>query len=113
MLRRSLAENLRGRGLDAAVDEFVLDESGRLASFSIVLGEKRLVSSVPVERLEEEIRNMLFYEESLKMEGETLDYVWDTSFSFLPDESYQEGETLRLVDTENAVRGLFYVDKVY
>lgn len=64
--------------------------------------------------VKEEIRNALFYERTLYLEGEeNLDYIYDKSFSFFPEVHYRKGTTFTLKDANGKTQGVFEVKHNY
>ena len=91
-----------------------------LATFEAVSGDLSLTINAIgrdrealLESVETEVRNILFYEESLMAPGLRLDYVYHGSYSFLTPDYYRRGTRLAALDGDNRVRGLFEVAERY
>ena len=114
-----------GRGdIEVAIDGYSEDDDlfeGRtLASFRARSGgAEYTISAVGkgeegiAEAIGDEIRNILFYEDSLMSRGMRLDYVYRGYCSFLTDEYFRRGTRLRAVDGNGRTRGLFEVAERY
>ena len=61
----------------------------------------------------DEVRNILFYEESFMSPSPRLDYIYRGSYSFLSDSYYRRGTRLSAVDGDGRIRGLFEVAERY
>ena len=85
-------------------------ESGSASLVINAIGDDR---ESLLESISGEIRNILFYEESLMAPSPRLDYIYGGSYSFLADEYYRRGTRLRAVDSDGRVRGLFETAERY
>ena len=65
------------------------------------------------EAIADEVRNILFYEESFMSPSPRLDYIYRGSYSFLSDSYYRRGTRLSAVDGDGRIRGLFEVAERY
>ena len=125
-LGKALDENTEGRGdLDFSAAGYEEDEelfSDRtLLSFSLGYGGKTVLVHVLGsgekelrESLEEEIRNLLYYEDLLLSPQPRLDYITrGMLYSFIPDRHYRNGTRLKAVGKDGKVKGLFEVSGAY
>ena len=95
-------------------------EGRTLASFEAVSGDLSLeINAIGrdreslLESVATEVRNILFYEESLMVPGLRLDYVYQGSYSFLTSDYYRRGTRLSAIDADGKIRGLFEVAERY
>ena len=65
------------------------------------------------EAIGNEIRNILFYEDSFMADSPRLDYIYRGSYSFLSDAYFRRGTRLSAVDGNGRTRGLFEVAERY
>ena len=124
-LARAVGEATYGRGdIDFNASSYVeedFEDGNTRASFLLSFsgkevlvefygdGRENLLSS-----LDESVRSILFYEESLYSDsGFTLGYVLDSSYSLLSESSIRRGTRLRAVDNLGRTRGLFEVSDNY
>ena len=83
-------------------------------SFELFFNDKSILISSRESNLSEEIKNALFYEESLYLDSDDrLDYIWSGSFSFVPSKSYRKGTTLEARDANGKREGVFEVKKSF
>lgn len=124
-LEDSIARWTEGRGdifvrISGYEEDTQTFEDRTLATFEAVSGDLSLtVNAIGRDReelldsVEAEVRNILFYEESLMAPGLRLDYVYQGSYSFLSSDYYRRGTRLAAVDSDDRVRGLFEVAERY
>ena len=95
------------REVDVKVEDFVILEER--ATFSLVVGEERMETTVPLEYLAKEVENMLEYSKALFLSGPVLDYAEDGFYSTSSFPGISKGNLLWLLDGNGKREGLFAV----
>ena len=103
----ALIESTNGRrDVDVLFDSFSLEDD--LVSFSIIVGNEKYETTVPLSYMEQEIRNMAFYSQPLFSESEMkLDYVSSLSYSTVSSPSLKRGNVVFALEETGRKRGVF------
>lgn len=107
IINSALMEVTEGRReVDIIFDSFTLEEE--LATFSISVDGERSETTLPVQYIEDEIRNILFYSHALFSKSESkLDYVSNLSFSTISSPNLKKGNLVFAEDEKGKKRGVF------
>lgn len=110
-IKEALKKNIDGREeCDVSMTDFNISED-EIVSFVLSLDGKELKFSSPLNIVEDEIKSLLYYEDSLYSDGAIIEPINGSSYLLRGDEKYRKGGVIRVKDSFGKTQGIFNISK--